>query len=241
MTTEFRRAVADDLRALCVLHDREVTAEVLADLRASGFPHCLGLKLGSSAAQAASELWRAAFEAIPEDPDGLVLDELAVDYAAIYLNHTYRASPCESVWLDEDGLAMQAPMFAIRRWHERFGARVVDRRTRSEDHIAAQLSFVASLFDAEDATLKDCADFLDEHLLRWVGDFAQRVAHACGTPLYAGLAVLTAAYCEELRDVLSDDCGLARPSPEELAKRCAPPAEPPLPPPSRGPLTEPSW
>ena len=38
-------------------------------------------------------------------------DELAADFAAIYLTHGLSASPYESVWLDEEGLAMQGPMF----------------------------------------------------------------------------------------------------------------------------------
>jgi hypothetical protein len=63
---------------------------------------------------------------------------------------------------------------------------------------------------------------LDEHLLRWVDDFALRVASRCETRLYAGLALLTAAYLEELRDLLAEILGVPRPSPEEVAERLRP-------------------
>jgi len=39
--------------------------------------------------------------------------QLAADFAAIYLNHSIQASPCESVWLDEEGLMRQQPMFKV--------------------------------------------------------------------------------------------------------------------------------
>ena len=45
------------------------------------------------------------------DDDAATLDELAADFAAIYLNNAYGASPYESVWLHDEHLACQQPMF----------------------------------------------------------------------------------------------------------------------------------
>lgn len=52
------------------------------------------------------------------------VDELAADYAAIYLTHALRASPHESVWRDDDHLMLQGPTFAVRAFYRRHGVQV---------------------------------------------------------------------------------------------------------------------
>jgi len=54
-----------------------------------------------------------------------------------------------------------------------------------------QLQFLAHLFSLDDQqeTLREAARFLDEHPLRWVEQFARRVAARCQTPFYAGLSL----------------------------------------------------
>jgi TorA maturation chaperone TorD len=146
-----------------------------------------------------------------------VLDELAADYAAIYLTYAYHASPCESVWLDQENLAMQAPMFQVREFYKLFDLVAADWRTRPDDHLVLELLFLAALFrDEHPQALPEAARFFDSHLMRWLPLFGQRVAARCATPFYAGAARLTAAYCDELRDLLADLLGEPRPSAEEV-------------------------
>jgi len=115
------RAVREDLLLLALLHDRELDRETLLDLWRDGFEDFLGLRLQTPAALQALRLFRQGLSDIPTELDKGTLDILASEYADIYLNHTLNASPCESVWLDEDGLIMQEPMFQIRDWYRRFG------------------------------------------------------------------------------------------------------------------------
>jgi TorA maturation chaperone TorD len=49
--------------------------------------------------------------------------------------------------------------------------------------------------------------------LRWIEEFAERVADRCSTRFYAGLALLTAAYLDELRDLLARLLDQPRPAP----------------------------
>jgi TorA maturation chaperone TorD len=221
---QFQHAVAADLLQLAVLHDRELDADTLAQLRAVGFPDNLAFRLESAMAGDARAWLKQALAQLSGPPSAAQLDELAADYAAIYLNHTVRASPYESVWIDEDGLAMQEPMFQIRAWYQRFGVEVADWRQRSDDHLVHQLEFVAHLLAQthETEAVAEAARFLDEHLLRWVGDFARRVATRAATPYYAGLGALTAAYLEELRDVLAEALAQPRPSKEDIDRRMKP-------------------
>ena len=206
-------AVREDLCALATLHDREIDAATLVELKRRDFPVNFGLRLRSEEGRRAVELMYEAVAGLPEIFDASVLDELAVDFADIYLTFVLRAAPTESPWLDPDHLERQEPMFAVRAYYRRHGLKVLDWSKRPDDHLVTQLLFLAHLFMSLDlAAFHEAARFLDEHLRRWIGRFALRVAQRCGTPFYAGLALLTAAYVEELRDLLSSLLGEPAPS-----------------------------
>jgi putative dimethyl sulfoxide reductase chaperone len=217
------RAIAEDLRLLAYLHDRELEGTTLSALRSAAFPDNLALVLECEPAQAAVDLLRSALSQLEPDAGPETRDVLDVDYAAIYLNHTLRAAPNESVWLDEEELAMQAPMFEVREWMARHGLTVPNWRVRPEDHLVHELEFVAFILESEPTggALAEAADFLDRHLLRWVPDFSRRVAARCETQFYAGLNALTGCYLDEARDLLAEITGEPRPTPEEIEARIA--------------------
>ena len=223
---ELRSAVGEDLRLLALLHDRELDRELLTALQRECSEGFLGLLLQGERGRESIELLLAGLNELPAQPVAATLDRLAAEYADIYLNNGYHASPCESVWLDDDGLIMQEPMFQIRDWYKRHGLAVADWRMRTDDHLVSQLQFVVHLFelDQDSGSLDDAARFLDEHLLRWIEDFAQTVASRCETQLYAGLVLLTAAYLDELRDLLADVLDSPRPTNEEIEERMRPKA-----------------
>jgi putative dimethyl sulfoxide reductase chaperone len=217
------RAVAEDLRLLAHLHDRELDGTTLSALRSQAFPDNLALVLESEPARAAMDLLRSALNQLELDAGAKTMDLLAVDYAAIYLNHTLRAAPNESVWIDEEELAMQAPMFEVREWMARHALTVENWRVRPEDHLVHELEFLACILESEPIgqALEEAADFLDRHLLRWVPDFSRRVAARCETPFYAGLNALTGCHLDEVRDLLAEMTGAARPTREEIEARIA--------------------
>ena len=226
--TELCRAIAEDLSQLSVLHDRELDAACIGDLKQADFPSGLGLCLQSDLARQAASVLNTAILDLGQNPDETTLDKLAADFADIYLNHTLQASPFESVWLDEEKLAMQQPMFQVREWYRRHQLAARNWRTRADDYLGYELAFLAHLFAActqlqDDKsrlqTLRDAAAFIDEHLIRWLPRFAQRVAQRCTTPFYAGLAMLTAAYVEDLRELLVVILAEPRPDPESIEKR----------------------
>lgn len=217
---DFRTAAAQDLTDLAALHDREVDAAALDRLRAALEPGLLRLRLVNEDGRAALFLLDEALAGLPAVIDGALIDALAADYADIYLTYGLRASPNESVWLDEDNLAMQAPMFEVRSLYQRHGLQVPNWRQRADDHLVHELQFLAHLLDPETGdTLGEAAAFLDEHLLLWLPDFAARVAQRCATPFYAGLAAVTTAYLDELRELLERILGEPRTPREEIEER----------------------
>jgi TorA maturation chaperone TorD len=223
LLAQFRAAAALDLDILALLHNAELDDAAIARLAEAGFPGDLGLTLESAAAGEALDLTRRAFAALDRPLAPAARDELAADYAAIYLTYAYQASPCESVWLDQENLGMQAPMFQVREFYRLFDRAAENWRMRPDDHLCLELQFLAALLrDAHPQALPEAARFLDEHLLRWLPLFARRVAARCATPLYAGAALLTEAYCEELRDLLAALLGEPRPSAEDVEARMKP-------------------
>lgn len=240
----FRQAVAEDLELISLLHDHELTPETLRALRGSQEGDLLALSLRNGEGKAAIAEIRQGLADLPAGLTSQTMDILAAEYADIYLNHGFGASPCESVWLDEDHLAMQEPMFQVRAWYARFGVAVEDWRKRSDDHLVNQLRFMAHLLrrDEGDQVLDELSRFLDEHLLRWIPDFARRVGERARTRFYGGLARLTAAYLQELREVLVAATGRPIPDPAEIEEAMRPKKATPVAPPAPYiPGAEPSW
>lgn len=214
ISREIVAALAEDAEMLAALHDRELQEDTLAALRESGFPACLGLLPRGERSQEAWQLMAAALA----ETDAAMIDALAADYASIYLTGAYGASPCESVWTDLDHLACQDAMFALRDIYAATGLAAEDWRRRPDDHLVLQLLYLAQALrraDGADA-LRKLAAMMDEHLLRWLPDFAERVACRCETPFYAVLARLTFVWCEQFRDVLADHLDEPRPERRDI-------------------------
>ena len=221
----FRVATAGDLETLALFHDREPDAVWLQALRTTDLHHdLLGLRLTSRGATEALEVLEAAISALPEPVDSAGLDELAADFADIYLVNAIQAAPCESVWFDDENLNCQDSMFQVRECYARHGLAAANWRVRPDDHLVIQLQFLAHLFGTGegDEQLREAARFMDEHMLRWLTRFAERVAARCRTPYFAGVAMLSAAYCEELRNLLAELLGEPRPSRKEIEMRMRP-------------------
>jgi len=217
----FCKHVAEDFKVLATLHEHEPEAALLKELKELNFPYGLTLLMDSKPATEAMALMHKSLSDLPEDPSESILDELAADYASIYLNHNIGVSPEESVWLDEHNLICQESMFQVRSWYERYNLVIPDWRLRPDDHLVYELQFIAWLLDHDHQpeTLEQVAIFMDEHLLRWLGNFASGVLSRCDTLYFAGSAALTAAYCEELRDILAIELQQPRPSVEEIEER----------------------
>lgn len=213
--------IASDLQLLARLHDREPDAALLGGLRGAPFQDWLSLQLRTAAGSQGLAVLDRALAALPDPIDDATLDDLRVDYADIYLTYACRAAPTESVWLDEDGLERQGPMFAVRAWYRHHGLAAADWRRRPDDHLVPQLVFVAHLLGQTGEALApvEAARFMDRHILRWIEHFASQVVARCRTPYFAGLALVTAAYLDDLRAVLTEITGEPRWLPEPTPAR----------------------
>lgn len=209
---EERRGFAQDLRLLALLHDREPSGELIETLRRTAVDGLFALRLDGERGQKALNFLVLALSPDLTSTSPAGLDELAADHAAIYLTHTHRVHPSESPWIDPEGLTSQQSMFAVRDWYRHWGLEVPNWRVRPDDHLVVQLGFVAHLMEAGDhpASLVDAARFLDRHLLRWIGAFADGVTARCWTAYWAAVAEITVVHLQTLRDRLATLPGCER-------------------------------
>jgi TorA maturation chaperone TorD len=192
---------AEDLHALAWLHASERSPAELLALVAHGFPSSLSLVAPSQ--PEVIDLEEALRQLDSEEATSTphrCADDLAADYAAIYLNNSLRASPYESVWRDDDQLMMQEPTFLVRAFYARNGMAVPNWRHMPDDHIAHELEFIAQLL--ERGQPQQAARFLQDHLMQWLPGFAAAVAQRARTRLYAALGTLTLTSCQALQDRL---------------------------------------
>lgn len=202
---ELVQAIVDDALTLVALHDRELTSELIAALREATFPMNLGLLPMGAEQQDCWQQMRAAVQDLPDTISSAQLDDLAAEYAAIYLTGAYQASPYESVWTDDEHLMCQASMFTLRKKYADAGLMVANWRSRPDDHFIFQLLFVAHLAQhaVSDQDWQAIADFLDQHLLSWYPKFVALIAQRSQNQFYVMLNLLTAAWAKSLRAVIA--------------------------------------
>ena len=218
LTSDIGSVLADDVSTLAILQDRELSPAVLAGLKDLKFPDNLGLLPTDDVSRLAFRMMQEVVASFPATPGVAFMDDLAADFAAIYLTGALGASPYESYWLSDDHLICQDAMFDMRTLYAEEGLKVPDWRMRPDDHLVFQLQFFARQLSkaGKDDDWRSLANFLDYHLLRWLPDFASRVVNRCDAPFYAALALLTDVWCQQLRDLIVHHLGEARLTPEDI-------------------------
>lgn len=203
--------MAGGLDLLIRFHDREVDHELLHEMQAHGLAQGLDELVRSDAARGGVVAMTSALLELGAAPDPAVMDSLASEFADLYLTHGYRVSPSGSVWLTEDKLERQMPMFDVREWYTHYDITVPNWRVRADDHLVHELQFVSFLCSHGDGVaVRDAGRFLDLHVLPWLPEFCRRGQERVREPLYAAVLGLTIAYLDDLRGVIEDITGELR-------------------------------
>lgn len=212
---------AADLRLLCRLHDREPDAGLLASLIDDDPHHWFGLRLSGAGADTGLALLQdflLEYATASATAKAATAEDLAAEYAELYLTFGKRLSPTESFWLTEDHMERQEPMFAVRDWYTHYGVAASDWRVRADDHLVNEMEFVALLLaDGRLSAVRDAGRFLDRHLLRWSREFLGGIARRAASPYFAGVALVTEAALQMVRDIVEQVSGEARQSAAEAS------------------------
>lgn len=113
------------------------------------------------------------------------------------------APPWQSVYLDRERTMMGEETLRVRALYARFGLAAERAAGVTDDHIGLQLQFLGELSSraadcleaGDEAGARELAagqrECLEEHLLRWVHAFVDKVEAAAETGFYPGVARLT--------------------------------------------------
>lgn len=151
------------------------------------------------------------------------LDKLQSEYTALFIGpNKLPAPPWESVYLTKERLLFQESTLKVRRIYLGYHFLPRGYPHEADDHLALELDFMAHLAglalecfqEEKDEELKklllDQKAFLEEHLLAWIGKFAEQIQQSNTHYFYPQMAALTeqvlkidSALMEELISTLS--------------------------------------
>ena len=147
--------------------------------------------------KAGFELMRGYLDANAKGDLAAVLDDLAVDYARIFLSagvaQGKAAFPYESVYTSRKHLVMQdSRMDVVELYAKRGLAPAKDNYHVPEDHLGYLCEYMAMLID--EGAADEQKAFLKNHLLNWVSAFTVDMGKYAATDFYGGLAKLTRGF-----------------------------------------------
>jgi TorA maturation chaperone TorD len=146
-----------------------------------------------------------------QKPEEDMLDDLAVEYAGLFLGPGGHISPHESVHHqrgDGSGLLWGESTAEVKRFIESTGLSYDSEYKGLPDHISVELEFMQQLTLREEQAWKDededgaldCLKtekkFIEEHLVRWVPAFCDNVIKVAELPFYRKIAALTKNFIE---------------------------------------------
>lgn len=142
-------------------------------------------------------------KAISFDAEG-TLDKLRSEYTTLMVGpNNLPAPPWESVYRTKERIIFQECTLEVRRAYLEYNFLPEKYLSEADDHLALELDFVAHLanlsqsrfeeanYEEVKKLLSDQKAFLDQHLLLWIGDFAEQMQLSGRHDLYPQMALLT--------------------------------------------------
>ena len=182
---------------LAAIFRQEVTKELLQQLKSPQFQDALsvaGVNLDADFLQG---------------PEERLLEDLAVEYTALFLGPGGHISPHESVQIEPGSGLLWGPSTAeVRNFIEAAGFRYDPDFHGIPDHVSVELEFMKELTRLESVAwekgnpdeARNCLEFQQEflstHLCRWIYTFCRKVEATAELPFYVEMARLTAAFIE---------------------------------------------
>lgn len=154
-----------------------------------------------------------------DTPLGELVDELAVEYTRLFIGPGKHIYPYESAYCNGKGGVFGNTTFDIKNLIESCGLRYKSDFHGDFDHVSIELEFMEKITEAETEARKEKdskkiieflkfeRQFLDEHLVRWIPEFADNVIQQANLNFYREMAKLTREYilfeaCE-IKDLIS--------------------------------------
>jgi len=136
--------------------------------------------------------------------DAALIEELSVEYAALFLGPGGHISPHESVHANpEGGMLMGEETVSVKRFIEALDLTLTEDYVGLPDHLSVELDLMANLVGHEAQGWEESdlsrvsnavayqQDFMREHLMRWVPQFCKQVIERAELGFYRSVAKLT--------------------------------------------------
>ena len=185
---------------LALIYRAEVTEKVLRHIKTPEFLYVLR-NLGS---QLEDDLLKS--------PEHKLIEDLAVEYTRLFIGPGKHISPHESVHHKRDngdwGTLWGADTVAVKKFIAASGLEYHSGYAGLPDHISVELEFMqkAALREAQAREENDNASalyclrmekkFIDEHLIKWIPVFCDKIISEAELSFYMGMAVVTRNFIE---------------------------------------------
>ncbi len=211
---EYLQASEQTYRFLSQMLFRELNEEAIAALKAQDWPR----ETGNATLDRGYALARRFFNFASSD----IRTQLAVEYARVFLaagvfgSGKLTAVPYESVFTSEEHLMMQASRDDVVRRFLADGFKVNPDLHEPEDHLSFELEYVSHMsgkaaealeagdFEVLAANVDRQLEFIDAHLLNWVGDLYETAREYAKTTFYTGMLLVAMGAAEQSRDLLAE-------------------------------------
>jgi len=181
----------------------EPSSQLLEGLTGGFTEEVLDIMLDEECLAHYTELFARIRTALSTDPDDTI-DRLKSEYVYLMLGpEKLPAPPWESVYVNKAPLLFQESTLKVRQTYLEYDLLPAAYPHEADDHLALELNYMAHLaqlsresFEKNDIhqmrkTLSDQKAFLENHLLVWIGDFAEQIQSSKKRYFYPQMASLT--------------------------------------------------
>ncbi|GMQ79591.1 MAG: molecular chaperone TorD family protein [Thermodesulfobacteriota bacterium] len=185
---------------LALVYRQEVTPDLLHQVKDPRFLRVF------------TDLGVEGVEAFLQNSEEKLIEDLAVEYARLFLGPGKHISPHESVHHQREdgdwGTLWGASTVDVKKFIEATGLGYEAGYKGMPDHISVEFEFMAALarrevqawFEGDEASARSCVavqkKFLEEHLIQWIPDFCEKVIRHAELPFYRAVAELTRGFIE---------------------------------------------
>ena len=185
---------------ISTLFREEITMEQLQQLKTRAFIKAL------------FEPESGFYDALLDKPEEQLIEDLAVEYARLFLGPDKHISPHESVHHDRDGgdwgTLWGKSTVEVKKFIESAGLEYISEYSGMPDHISVELEFMqqvtsreAQAWESNDSEgalycLKMEKKFFDDHIIKWIPLFCDKITADAEMIFYREIAMLTKSFIE---------------------------------------------
>lgn len=183
---------------LARIYRKELTSEMLARIKDPGFREVLS--------QLEVQLGDEFFSV----PDGELIEALSIEYTRLFLGPGRHISPHESIHHERDdgdwGSLWGASTVEVKKFIESLGLEYKETDTSIPDHISVELEMMQKVIEKEAEEwnkkgekealhyLKIEKMFMEDHMIKWIPRFCDKVIAEADLPFYRAMAELTKSF-----------------------------------------------